>query len=85
MQEDLLKQIRDKIDHPATARELLQVLKIPREARASFKRHLDTLVGSGALVQIRGNRYGLPDRMNLVVGRVQMNPRGFGFVIPEHA
>ncbi len=83
MQEDLLKQIRDKIDHPATARELLQVLKIPREARASFKRHLNTLVSSGALVQIRGNRYGLPDRMNLVVGRVQMNPRGFGFVIPE--
>jgi ribonuclease R len=83
MQEDLLKQIRDKIDHPATARELLQVLKIPREARASFKRHLNTLVSSGALVQIRGNRYGLPDRMNLVVGRVQMHPRGFGFVIPE--
>jgi ribonuclease R len=83
MQEDLLKQIRDKIDHPATARELLQVLKIPREARASFKRHLNTLVSSGALVQIRGNRYGLPDRMNLIVGRVQMHPRGFGFVIPE--
>ena len=83
MQEELLKQIRDKIDHPATARELLQVLKIPREARASFKRHLATLVSSGALVQIRGNRYGLPDRMNLVVGRVQMHPRGFGFVIPE--
>ncbi len=83
MQEDLLKQIRDKIDHPATARELLQVLQIPREARASFKRHLNTLVSSGALVQIRGNRYGLPDRMNLVVGRVQMHPRGFGFVIPE--
>jgi ribonuclease R len=78
-----MKQIRDKIDHPATARELLQVLQIPREARASFKRHLNTLVSSGALVQIRGNRYGLPDRMNLVVGRVQMHPRGFGFVIPE--
>jgi ribonuclease R len=83
MQEDLLKQIRDKIDHPATTRELLKVLRIPREARASFKRQLNGLVSSGALVQIRGNRYGLPDRMNLVVGRVQMHPRGFGFVIPE--
>jgi ribonuclease R len=83
MQEELLKQIRDKIDHPATIRELLKVLRIPREARASFKRQLNTLVSSGALVQIRGNRYGLPDRMNLVVGRVQMHPRGFGFVIPE--
>ncbi|MGH9313261.1 MAG: ribonuclease R [Vicinamibacterales bacterium] len=83
MQEDLLSQIRDKVDHPATSRELLKVLRIPREARASFKRQLNALVASGALVQIRGNRYGLPDRMNLVVGRVQMHPRGFGFVIPE--
>jgi ribonuclease R len=83
MQEDLLKQIREKVDHPATSRELLKVLRIPREARASFKRQLNSLVASGALVQIRGNRYGLPDRMNLVVGRVQTHPRGFGFVIPE--
>src|SRR6185436_11179298 len=26
---------------------------------------------------------GLPDRMNLVVGRVQTHPRGFGFVVPD--
>ena len=37
----------------------------------------------GQLVQTRGNRYGLPDRMNLVVGRITTNPRGFGFVVPD--
>ena len=40
-QEQLLKLIRDKVDHPATPRELLQRLKIPREQRATFKRLLD--------------------------------------------
>jgi ribonuclease R len=85
MHEELLKQIREKADHPATARELLQLLRIPRDARAAFKRQLKQLVASGALVETRGHRYGLPDRMNLVVGRVQMHPRGFGFVVPEAA
>ena len=83
-QDQLLKLFRDQIDHPATPRELLQRLKIPREQRATFKRLLGQLVSSGALVQTRGNRYGVPERMNLVVGRVSTNPRGFGFVVPDH-
>ena len=82
-QEELLQHIRDKMDHPATPRELLQRLKIPREQRPAFKRLLAHLVASGALVQTRGNRYGIPDRMNLVVGRITTNPRGFGFVVPD--
>src|SRR5829696_8616209 len=82
-QEQLLKLLREKIDHPATPRELLQRLKIPREQRATFKRLLEQLVSGGSLVETRGNRYGLPDRMNLVVGRITTNPRGFGFVVPD--
>ncbi len=79
----LLGQIRDTVDHPATVKELLQTLKIPRETRASFKRALTRLVETGALIEIRGERFGLPDRMNLVVGKVATNPRGFGFVDVE--
>jgi ribonuclease R len=82
-QDQLLKLIRERMDHPATPRELLQRLKIPREHRATFKRLLGQLVASGALVQTRGNRYGVPDRMNLVVGKISTNPRGFGFVVPD--
>jgi exoribonuclease R len=79
----ILALMREKVDHPATARELLQLLKVPREARPSFKRRLRALVAAGSLVEIRGNRFGLPDLMNLIVGRVSTNPRGFGFVDPE--
>ena len=81
--EQLLAAIREKIDHPATAREVLQRLKIAREQRATVRRLLKSLVQDGHLIQTRGNRFGLPDRMNLVVGRVQTHPRGFGFVIPD--
>jgi ribonuclease R len=81
--EQLLAAIRDKVEHPATARELLQRLKIPHEQRPTVNRLLKGLVAAGHLVQTRGNHFGLPDRMNLVVGRVQTHPRGFGFVIPD--
>ncbi len=81
--EQLLTAIREKIEHPATARELLQRLKIPRDQRATVNRLLKELVEAGHLVQTRGNHFGLPDRMNLVVGRVQTHPRGFGFVIAD--
>ena len=43
-QEQLLKLIREQVDHPATPRELLQRLKLPREQRATFKRLLGQLV-----------------------------------------
>jgi ribonuclease R len=83
--EQLLTLIRDKVNHPATPRELLQRLKIPREQRATVRRLLKELVSAGELIETRGNRYGLPDLMNLVVGRVETNPRGFGFVVPDRA
>jgi ribonuclease R len=82
-EEQLLQLIQTRVDHPATLKELLQVLKVPHDERTSFKRRLRNLVASGQLVEIRGHRFGLPGKMNLVVGRVSTNPRGFAFVDAE--
>ena len=83
--DDILDLIRTKVHHPATARDLAQILRVPREERSSFKRQLKSLVADGSLLQIRGNRFGLAEKMDLVVGRLQTNPSGFGFVVPDHA
>ena len=79
----LLALMRERVHHPAAIRELLQVLKIPREERATFRRHIKSLVGSGDLIQIRGHRFGLPEKMDLYVGRLQTHSAGYGFVAPE--
>jgi ribonuclease R len=83
--DDILARIRDRAHHPATARELAQLLRVPREERSGFKGQLKSLVSDGTLLQIRGNRFGLAEKMDLVVGRLQTNPGGFGFVVPDHA
>src|SRR3990170_1673659 len=81
--EQVLKLVRDRVHHPATVRELMQTFRVHPEARQAFKGHVRALVSSGDLVQIRDNRVGLHDKMDLVVGRLTANPAGFGFVAPE--
>src|SRR5690606_31581602 len=81
--DDLLERIQTRVPHPATARELMRLLDIPREERRSFERRLDALVEAGRLVLIRGKHYGLADRMDLVVGRLEGHEGGYGFVVPE--
>ena len=75
--------MRERVHHPAGIRELLQLLKVPREERATFKRQINALVASGELIQLRGHRVGLPEKMDLHVGRLQTHAGGYGFVIPE--
>ncbi len=81
--EQVVNKIRERSHHPATARELVQLLRIPREQRSTFRRLLKQLAADGELLQIRGNRFGLADRMDVVVGRLQMHPAGYGFVVPD--
>ena len=61
------------------------MLRIPRDERVSFRRRLKALVNAGELLQVRGNRFGLPEKMDLVVGRLTTNPGGFGFVVPDQS
>src|SRR6266545_2086976 len=81
--DQVLGLMRDRVHHPAAMRELLQILKVPRDDRTSFKRHIKSLVSSGDLIQIRGLRFGLPEKMDLYVGRLQTHQAGYGFVTPE--
>jgi ribonuclease R len=79
----VLALMRERVHHPAGMRELLQILRIGRDDRTAFKRHIKNLVASGELIQIRGLRFGLPEKMDLYVGRLQTHHAGYGFVVPE--
>ena len=81
--EQTLKLLRDKVTHPATTRDLIKTFKIPREERATFRRVVKALVTAGELIQTKGGRVGLPDKMDLVVGRLQAQTSGFGSVVPD--
>ena len=72
-----------KEDHPLLLKEVLRHMGLQKQERRQVRETLKSLTEEGRVVRIRGNRYGLPDKMNLVVGKVKCHPDGYGFVIPE--
>lgn len=81
------KQIADAIKartgRPLMVRELMRLLKLTTDDRKALKHTLNELVLSGEIIKTRGNRYGLPEKMDLETGVFQAHPQGYGFVIPE--
>src|SRR5208283_1530054 len=79
----LIDKIKAKTGKPMLARELMHQLKLTPEDRHDLKCALNELVLSGDIVKTRGNRYGLPEKIDLETGIYQAHPQGFGFVVPE--
>jgi ribonuclease R len=82
---DQILGVMEEEDRPLLLREILQHLGLQGEWRQKTRALLRDLADEGKVVRIRGNRYGLPLKMNLVVGKVKCHPDGYGFVIPETA
>ncbi len=80
--EQILDLMREE-DRPLLLKEILRRLGLEKEQRHQARETLKDLADGGKVVRIRGNRYGLSSKMNLVVGRVKTHPDGYGFVIPE--
>jgi len=76
-------QLMEEEDRPVLLREVLRRSGLQKEGRRRVKEIFRDLIDEGKIVKIRGNRYGLPSKMNLVVGKVRCHPDGYGFVIPE--
>ncbi|MBI5748232.1 MAG: ribonuclease R [Nitrospinae bacterium] len=81
--QEILKFMRESVYRPLTMKELIKSFNIPLEERSSFRRLIRGLTGDGEIIKIKGDRFGLPEKMNLVTGVVQGHPDGYGFVIPE--
>ena len=80
--EEILK-LMEEDDRPLLLKEILRRLSLQKEQRQKAREFLRVLAEEGRVVRIRGNRYGLPSKMNLIVGRIKTHPDGYGFVIPE--
>jgi ribonuclease R len=66
------------VDEPTLARKL----HVPREESGAFADFLASEEQAGRVMQVRHRLYVLPRRLGFCVGHLQMNERGFGFLVP---
>ncbi len=81
--ESILDFMNKKAYKPISADELLKTFEIPKADTKAFVNLLDQMEKDGEIIQTRSKLYGVPNRMDLIVGYLQGHPRGYGFVIPE--
>lgn len=80
---EILKFMTDTAHRPLSFKDFVKALKVPKEERDPLKALIKKMAADGDVVKIRDNRYGIPKKMNLLKGRLQCHPNGFGFVIPD--
>ncbi len=80
---ELLSLMDKKTYKPQTIDELIKVLELKPAVRFDLQLMLDELEQEGQVIKTRYGRYGLPHRMNLVLGKLQGHPTGYAFLIPD--
>lgn len=81
--DNVLSFMKEDAYKPMSIMELMDVFDIDRGQLRDFTKILDNMESEGLIIKTRKDRYGVPDRMNLVVGKLQGNEKGFGFVIAD--
>ncbi|MBP1974230.1 ribonuclease R [Cohnella thailandensis] len=83
-EQELLGFMRESAYKPMTYQELEKHLEISDAAEfKEFLRMLAELEQDGKIMRTRTERYGVPERMNLIRGRLQAHAKGFAFLLPE--
>ncbi|QOR66171.1 ribonuclease R [Cytobacillus suaedae] len=80
----LLSFMKEEAYKPLTVQELEEAFGI--QDSSEFKEFVKALVvmeEKGYVVRTRSNRYGLPEKMNLIRGKLSGHAKGFAFVLPE--
>jgi ribonuclease R len=60
-----------------------QILGLTPTQTGAVDRKVEELVARGDLISLKGGRFGLAEKMNLVVGGLSVHPDGYGFVTPD--
>ena len=79
---DILDLFSRRANRPISLKELQAEFDLDATGRKEIGRMLKSLVRDGSLVQLKGGRFALPDKVNLVVGTLSLHREGYGFVTP---
>lgn len=81
--EQILTFMSKKSYRPVKIRELFRGMKIPETQYGTFRRLIREMLAEGSVLKLKRNRLGVLDKLNLLVGDLSANRKGFGFVATE--
>ncbi len=79
---DILNLLQQRANRPLSLKEIQETLDLSAGERKAIGKSLKSMVKDGSLVQLKGGRFVLPGKVNLVVGTLNVHRDGYGFVSP---
>ncbi|MFP4611488.1 MAG: ribonuclease R [Thiohalophilus sp.] len=81
---EYIMELLEKTGHPMSREAIAETLELESDEQLeALRRRLRAMERDGQLLFNRKREYGLISKMDLVRGRVQGHPDGFGFLIPD--
>jgi len=80
---EFVLQILTEHGAPVTDEEMLDILHIGKDEEDLFSRRLRAMQRDGQIMRNRKRAICVADKLDLIKGKVQGHPDGFGFLIPE--
>ncbi len=84
LRDRILAFMREEAYKPLAPDDLAAGLGLKAKELADFWPLLAELEENAEVIKTRFGKYGVPERMNLVVGMLSASEKGFGFVIPDN-
>jgi ribonuclease R len=84
LRDKILAFMRTEAYKPLAPEDLAAAMDLKAGDLAAFWPLLAELEQSAAVIKTRFGKYGVPERMNLVVGVLSASDKGYGFVIPDN-
>jgi ribonuclease R len=82
--ERLVEFMQEQAYKPMDTAELARIFDIGKGEIKDFEKVLRSMEKEGVIVKTRTEHYGVPEKMGLIVGKMQGHQRGYGFVIPDY-
>ena len=83
IKQTLLSFMKEEAYRPMDIQELVAVFDINDNEYYSFKKVLKSMEREGFIIRNKKDRFGVPERMGLIIGKLQVHQKGFAFLIPE--
>ncbi|MFZ4450934.1 ribonuclease R [Salibacterium aidingense] len=83
--QQLLQYMKEDAAKPMAVEEIQEAFGMSGgDETKQLMKALNEMEETGDIVRTRSNRYGVPEKMNLLKGQVQSHQRGFAFILPEN-
>ena len=79
----ILSYMREDAYKPMLAEDVAEEMRLTPEDLVQFWAAMEELEQEALIIRNRSDLYGTPGRMHLVVGRLSVSAKGFGFIVPD--